>query len=177
MADIQRNIGILRVIVWATIAMVLAGQLWFWLAPESFELISATHPIISDYGGIERLNTMQRVLGFFVTLLPKAALVWAMILLLQLTRALKAGQWFDTRSEKLCNRIGRWLVIYVGLTILHRTLLVLVITMTNPVGERQLAFSLSTDDLMALVPALLAMIIGHMVKLARAQRDELNEII
>lgn len=177
MTNVRRSIKILKMVVIATIILVIVGQFWFWLEPFSVDLISATHPIISEYGGIGKLDSTQRAWGFAVTLIPKLALLWSMLLLLQLANALEAGRWFDRECENCCTRIGRWLIVYVALTVVHRTFLVMVITMNNPVGERHLALSVSSDDLMALVPALLALIIGHMVKLARAQRDELNEIV
>ncbi len=177
MTKIDRNIRILKSIVIIMIVLMLGGQFWYWFAPFSSDFVETSHPIISQYGGLESLDPQQSALGFLITLAPKLALVWAMILLLKLSNALIAGKWFDQDSENHCTQIGRWLIIFVGLTILHRTLLVLLLTMNNPEGEHHFSVSVSTNDLMTLVPALLCLIIGHMVRIARSQRDELNEIV
>lgn len=177
MAGISRSILFLRIVIGALVLMVTVAHFWFWLDPASFAKIGSMNPIIERFGGPENFDTRERWLGFFITALPEAALIWAMYLLFQLTRILSAGNWFDEASEICCRRIGRWLVIYVGLSILHRSLLSIALTYADGPGERQLAISFSNHDLMALVPALLAVVIGHMIKLARAQRDELREII
>lgn len=177
MANIGRSIKFLRIIVISTIALLLISQFWFWASPYTFDFISLEHPILDEYGGIQALNTKQRILGFVITSVPKVILLWSLMLLLKLTKILAAGKWFDKLCEDYCTRVGHWLVIYVVLNVLHRTVLVGAITMDNPPGERHFTISFSTDDLMALVPALLALIIGYMVRLAREQRDELNEIV
>ena len=141
------------------------------------EFITLDHDILDDYGGIEALSIKQKFLGFVITSVPLLAMVWSLILLLRLTSILAAGKWFDRSCEDYCIKVGRWMVVYVILNILHRTALVGAITMDNPPGERHLAISFSSNDLLALVPALLALIIGHMVRLAREQQEELNEII
>lgn len=177
MTSVERNIKILKGVVIFAALIILVAHFWFWLDPQSFGAISAKHEIISEYGGVEALDKYQQILGFAITAVPKIALLWALALLVRLANILSAGNWFGRECEDCCVSIGRWLVLFVVLSVLHRTLLVLVITMHYPPGERLLAFFISNDDLMTIVPALLALIIGHMVRLARAQRDELNEIV
>ncbi len=177
MANINRSIKFLRIVVTVTLALLLIAQVWFWTAPVSFDFITLDHSTLDDYGGIDALNTKQKLLGFAIASVPLLAMVWSLIMLLRLTSVLAAGKWFDQLCEDYCLKVGRWLVIYVILNILHRTALVSAITMDNLPGDRHLAISFSTDDLLALVPALLALIIGHMVRLAREQQEELNEII
>jgi len=177
MANISRSIKFLRIVVISTITLLSISQFWFWLAPYSFEFISFDYPLLDEIGGIKALNGKQKLLGFFITAIPMATLIWSLILLMKLTKILAAGKWFDKLCEDYCNQVGRWLVIYVILNILHRTVLVTAVTMDNPPGARHFTISFSTDDLMALVPAIFALIIGHMVRLAREKQDELNEII
>lgn len=177
MANINRSIKFLRVIVITSISLLLIAQFWFWLLPYSFEFISFDHQILDEYGGIEALNSKQKALGFIITIIPMTAMIWSLVLLLKLTTVLSAGMWFDKLCEDYCTRVGRWLVIFVVLNVLHRTALVAAITMEYPEGERHIALSFSANDLMALVPAIMALIIGHMVRLARKQQDELSEIV
>ena len=177
MTSINRSIWTLKIIIYVTIAILILGQLLFWLAPVSFDYISASHPIIDHFGSIDDLNITQKTLGFLITLAPKLVLIWSFILLLKLCNSLIAEDWFNRENEARCAKIGKWLMIYVAISIIHRTLLVLVVTMNKPEGERAFTISISSDDAMILVPALLALIIGHMLNLARRQRDELNEIV
>ncbi len=177
MTKINRSIRILKSIIYVSIAVILAGQLLYWFIPISSDYISTSHPIIDDYSSLADLSPVQKVLSFLIALTPKVALLGAFILLLRLCNSFESGDWFNKQTEKHCETIGRWMIAYVVLAIAHRTLLALVVTMNNPPGERELTSSISTNDLIALLPALLAFIIGHMVGVARRQRDELNEII
>lgn len=177
MADVTRNLNLLKLVIIGIGVIIVATHVWYWAWPESFAYISSGDELISKRGGIEPLETWQRVLGFAVNFLPKAFLVYALVCLFKLTSLLLSGQWFDLASQLLCRRVGRILLVYILLEILQRTLLILVITATYPAGKKELLIELSSRDLAMLVPALLALIFSHMIHLARLQRDELSEII
>lgn len=177
MANINRSIKFLRIVVIITLALLLITHFWYWVLPYSYQYISLDHQILNEYGGIQALDSKQKILGFIITSIPMSAMVWSLILLLKLTSVLSAGRWFDKLCEDYCVRVGRWLLVFVVLNVLHRTALVIAITLDYPEGERHITLSFSANDLMALVPAIMALIIGHMVRLAREQQDELNEIV
>lgn len=177
MATVSRNLLMLQLVIGALALMITVAHFWFWFDPESFAKLAAPDPIIEAYGGMEALTSHKRLLVVLISAVPNLALLWALFHLYRLTVILSGGRWFDEDSEIGCRRVGRWLLIYVGLSIISRTAMIWALTYDNPPGERHIAISFSNHDLMALVPALLALVIGHMVKLARAQRDELREII
>lgn len=177
MTTINRRIRVLKSIIYLSIAVIFSGQVLFWFLPDYADFISTSHPIIDAHGGLEALTSLQTILGFLVMLIPKIVLMWAFVLLLRLCNSFASGDWFNSQTEAFCEQIGRWMIAYAALAVVHRSLLSLVVTMNNPPGERELTISISTNDLMALLPALLALIIGHMVGIAKRQREELNEII
>jgi len=174
-STISRNLTALTYIIY-TLALIIAVSpiVFFWF-PESITFME--HDLLREYGGISKLEMWQKLLGFFVTSLPAALLLLALRYLLKLLNALKAELWFEENSERMCRRFGQALLWYVGAEILHRTLLVLVLTATYPPGQHELHLSFSNNDLMALVPAIFAMIFAHIVSLGRAQREELKQII
>lgn len=177
MASIERKLTFLRLTILAAVTLLIIAPIWFWVSPDSFGYVSSGDPIVQAYGGIDRLNNTQRVAGYLVTMIPISLIIWSLVLLYKLTRLLAAGQWFEQPCERIFNRIGILLLIYSIASILRRTLLVLVLTITNPPGERMLSIQIDGSDLGTIVPALMALVIAHMVQLARAQRDELNQII
>lgn len=177
MTVIEKKLRLLRVVISVLMVIIIFSHIWLWLWPESFGLFSNGNSIVTNYVGMDRLSTLQRTGGFLVTLLPRAVLIFVLWNLYRLTRLLSVGQWFDQSCETICRRVGKLLFIYIGTNIIQRTLLVLVITATNPPGEKQLAVQFSSDDVAMLMPALLALIISHMIQLARAQQDELREIV
>lgn len=177
MTDVQKNLKFLKVAIACFITLIVVAQIWFWFWPKSYAYIAPTNEIVAAYGGLEKLTFAQKAGGFISTALPQFFLVWSLTLLFRLTTLLQNGLWFDEQCELICIRVGKLLFIYIGAHIISHTLLVLSLTANNPPGEKALALQLSSSDLSTLVPALLALIIGHMMRLARIQRDELNAIV
>lgn len=175
MSNVTRSLTALTWVIYPLAFVIAISPILFFWIPEGTAFIE--HDLLKHYGGTEQLLMWQKLLGFFVACMPAAFLLWALSYLLRLVNALKSGLWFAEQSENLCRQFGKALMWYVGAQILHRTLLVLVLTATYPPGKHELHLSFSNNDLMALVPAIFAMIFAHIVSLGRAQRDELKQII
>lgn len=175
MSNITRSLTALTYIIYILAFFIAASPFMFFLAPPGSTFIE--NELLNQYGGIESLVIWQKLLGFFVTSLPAGFLLWALSYLLRLIKALRSGLWFEEISETLCRRFGRALIWYIGMEILHRTLLVLILTATYPAGKKVLHLSVSSNDLMTLLPAIFAIIFAHIVSLGRTQRDELEKIV
>ncbi len=176
MNPVSKNLIYLKWIIYLLILIVGSAPFFYFWWPES-EAFFRQHEILSKYGGVSQLATWQQILGFFVAFLPSATLCWALVLVLELLNRLKAGQWFDEPTEKLCYTFSKVMLWFAIIQFLHRTILVLVITITNAPGDRHLAINFSSDDLFALVPVIFALIFAHIISLAREQRDELKQIV
>lgn len=176
MRPVSKNLTTLKWFIYLLIVIIGSSPfLYFWW-PES-EAFFRQHEILTQYGGVSQLETWQQILGFFVTVMPAALLCWALFLVLKLIDLLQVGKWFDEVTEGLCRKFSKTLLWFAVLQFLHRTLLVLVITITNPPGERQLAINFSTDDVFAMVAVVFALIFAHFIALAREHRDELKQIV
>lgn len=175
MANVSRSLTALTFVIFPLAFVIAAAPfIFFWLPPE---IAFVSHELLDKHGGVNSLALWQKILGFFVTCLPAFFLLWALYSLKRLVSALKEGKWFEENSETLCRQFGSAMLWYVGAQILHRTLLVLVLTATNPPGERELTIALTNHDLIALLPAIFAMIFAHLVGLSRAQHEELKQIV
>jgi hypothetical protein len=172
----HRNLTILTWIIYLAIAASSLPVIWMWVHPASYGLFGDTG-IMARYGGIEALVPWQRMAGFAVSALPQAFLVYALVMLLRILEPIKAGDWFARESEAACSRIGKAMLWYVLFQWLMDTFLVLVVTYTNEPGHRQLVISVSNHEVLGLVPALMAFVIAQLLRLARQQREELNEIV
>lgn len=177
MTNISNSLTFLRIVTLILGAVIILAQLWYWLFPDTFHYIGLPNSAIEDHGGMKSLSSTEWWGSFVITLLPRVAILFALMYLYKLTTFLSAGQWFDEACERCCNLIAKGLFTYVALNIAHSTLLIGLLTIDNPPGKREFFVGFGSDDLMALVLALFALTIGHMVRLARQQRDELNEII
>jgi len=171
------SLTLLKWIIWLSMTLIIAFNIWIWVDPEVLQHLGAERRLLDNYGGIENFVLWQRIAGFAADALPAGLLVAALAFLLVLIRQLEAGNWFEEASEHALERVGHFMLWYLLASFLNDTFLVLIATATNPPGQRALAISLSSDTLLGLVPALMALVIARMVRLAREQRDELNQII
>ena len=177
MKNITRNIFILRFIVSVLLTGVLVFPVWYWISPDTLDATGHSIGLVQAYGGYDKLTLIQKVGGFVATFIPAVLVAGALFFLLKIINRLSKGRWFEEKNERDWAKIGYLLLGHVIAEILYRPLLVLVLTMNNPAGERVLHISLFSNDIKALVPALLALVISYMVSIARRQRDELNEIV
>jgi|GEM_PF-1379286 len=169
--------ALLRWIIHLSIFVIALFTFWRWLHPDSLRVISGRIELIDTYGGMERLALWQKVAGFTIDAIPAALLIWALFQLLFVLRLMREEIWFDERTEKSFTIAGRSMLWFVLASWLNETLLVLIMTANNPPGERMLVVSASSNELLSLVPALMALVIARMIRLAREQREELNQII
>ena len=166
----------LRWLIYISIIVVIVPILWMWTSPETFLHVGG-NLLIEKYGGFERLNWWQQLLGLTITLIPAVLFSLALVCLLPLIRLAEQGDWFNAVAEQYCVRAGKLLLWHALANWLSQTALVLVMTATNPPGQRALMISFKSDDLLSLIPALMALAIAHMMRVGRAQREELNEIV
>ncbi|SDE17622.1 MULTISPECIES: DUF2975 domain-containing protein [Kordiimonas] len=171
------SLTLLKWIIWFSITLIITFNVWIWVDPSALSHLGAEKRLIDNYGGISGMVLWQRIAGFVVDALPAGLLIAALASLIGLIRQLEAGNWFAEASERALARVGHLMLWYLLASFLNDTLLVLIATATNPPGERALAISLSSDTVLGLVPALMALVIARMVRLAREQRDELNQIV
>lgn len=177
MTNISNNLRFLRIITLVLGVVLIVAQLWYWLFPDTFHYIGLPNSAIEEQGGIKSLSQFEWWGSFFITLLPRLAILYALFQMYQLSGHLSAGRWFDESSEICCTRIAKALFTFVILNFLHSTLLLGLLTIDNPPGERLLFIGIGSDDIMGLVLAIFVLTISHMIHLARMQRDELDEIV
>lgn len=82
------------------------------------------------------------------------------------------GAVFSTQNARAIRRIGTALLAGTGLAILGRTLAVLILTYDNPPGERSLAVSLASHDLLLALLGALLLVVGWVMAEATRQADE-----
>lgn len=172
----RKNLTLLTWVIYCSIAGSSVPVLWMWLHPDSFTVFGALD-VLERFGGMEKLLLWQRILGFLASALPQTFLIYALWQLLKILDPIKRGDWFVRESERQCTQIGRAMLWYVLFHWLCDTFLILIITATYAPGQKQLVISISNQDVLGLVPAMMAFVIAQLLRLAREQREELNEII
>jgi hypothetical protein len=176
MSNLNKQLNLLTGVILALmIIIVLSPGFYLWW-PEDFAFYPP-HELLENRGGTEALAIWQQALVFLLLEWPAVILCIGLWHLLALIGLIKKGQWFEQACEDHCRKFGRQMAWLILAQILHRTLIVLVITATYPAGKRELMLAFSSNDLFAALPALFALVFAHLVALGRAQREELKQIV
>lgn len=148
-----------------------------WLNPE-WVLIPA-----QAFSGLTEsqytLTAMNRGLGFLVSSLHIAVLVYGLFAVAQVFRDFASGQWFVPQFSKLLRRFGTALIVFSLLTPIVQMLLSVILTFQNPEGERMVVLGFSGDHNAIIVPltGILLVLIGTVLKEASRIADDNEKII
>ena len=93
----------------------------------------------------------QRLLGFLVDGISTGLLVFVLWLVIRLSYVIEQGNLFTLPSYALIKRIVRLFLLWALYAPIKYTLLTLIQTMHNPVGERLLTVTIGMDNLVHLI--------------------------
>ncbi|MBO6638928.1 MAG: hypothetical protein JJ920_11860 [Roseitalea sp.] len=120
----------------------------------------------------DRITRTQVVLAVAVNLLTIALVCRALFALWQMFGAFRAGHVLHRRTGRLIRSAGTNFLGAAVWGIVANTLTVLILTINNAPGERQLNLNLSTDQLFPLLMAGTLFAIGHVLSVAAAIDEE-----
>jgi Protein of unknown function (DUF2975) len=149
--------------------------IWIWLSPAAVETL-----VVPGLGLGElpvALDGWTRTLGFAVCTLPMAVLVWLLYHAYALFDGYRLGRVFTDEAPVLLRRIGLSLLALALLRPVTATLLGVVLTWSNPPGQRILAIGISIDDYMIAAIGGLLLAIGHVMVEANRLADENRQIV
>lgn len=95
----------------------------------------------------ETLGVGTLLAGFVISMIPVSALIYGLINLRSLFRHYSRGVIFSREQAARLRRFALAAMLSVGLQILANSLLSVLLTFNNPPGMRQLAISVSSDQL------------------------------
>ena len=161
----------MRLLVLLGVVLVLAGVCWIWFAPElPTGLLSELGIAGKVSGGAPTWET--RLLGLAVTALPSGLLIYALLQARTLFAEYAAGGFFSWKAACRLRRIAWAICSLAFVGPLTRTLLVLVLTLNNPPGQRWLSIGVSFNDYCAvMVGGLLLAIAWVMVEATRISEE------
>lgn len=128
------------------------------------------------------LTTMQLDLGsrlwaLAASALPASVSVFALWQMWSLFGCFAQGELLARRPAQHLRRLGVSLCILAAVQPLGQTLGILALTFGNPKGERQLAFSLSSDHYLSLLFGLLLLALAQVLHEAARVADENAEFV
>lgn len=148
---------------------------WVWLDASLVErllvprLALGAVPVATD--------GLTRMLGFAVSMLPMAVLIYLLHQAYAVFDAYRLGHVFEARVPDRLRRIGLSLVALAALQPLSTTLLGVVLTMGNPPGQRIVAIGISLDDYLLAAIGGLLVAIGHVMTEAVRLDEDARQIV
>jgi len=181
MTDLQRLSAISSLLGWICLALMAflpASVIACWLYFDVFG------PGIADRLGIARtytipdqLTSLQIALGIGVMMVPVAIMMFGLWNLRQLFSGFGAGRIFTIENTRAL-RIFAWSAMAVIVVQFFTDgLLTVVLTLNNPPGQRVLALSLSTEQLVALFVGAVFVVIARVLEEGRKLADDNASIL
>lgn len=153
---------------------LLALFLWIWSDP------ALLHAAILKTTGIDVADSLTPLAywgSFAAAWLPLGLALACLWLTTRLFLGYARGEILTTAAARRLSGIGGFLLATVVASFLARTLAVLALTWENPPGERQLAFSLSSNDFGLMVLGLLLMVVGWILAEAARIAEENRQFV
>lgn len=148
---------------------------WVWLTPSWVEAYVVPHL------GLQRvpvaLDLPTRAMAFAASMIPMAVLLYLLHQAYGLFDAFRIGNVFTAHAPVRLRRIGASIVALAFLRPITSMFLGLILTWSNPPGQRILALSLSIDDYMTAVLGGLVLAIGHVMTEAARIADDNRQIV
>ena len=157
------------------ISICLIANLIGWFIPEAAEIIARNITALSKEP--IHLGTRALILGWMISTLQLGILTggfWAMAAAFNL---FAQGDYLHLSLGYYVQRFGKSLVLFALFSPLMRALMVIVITMDNPAGQRLLIINLLTNDLVVLLVGLLLVMLGYALTEAAIIAEENRQIV
>ena len=148
---------------------------WVWVSPERVAALVA--PQLGLGSVALALDGWSRGLGFATSMVPMAALLYALYQVYRLCDGLRRGAVVWQSSALHLQRVGWAMLAISGLRPLTNTLLSIILTAANAPGERHVVLAFSMDDYMIAVVGGLVLILGHVMSEAGLIAHENQQII
>lgn len=152
----------------------LAGYLYVFANPTlAMRVVSqnASTSLPSDVG------ITQYVLLFVIGAVPLSFFIAALLSARRFFTCYVSGELFPQNSSAEISRIGKLFLILAILGPIIRMLAVLIVTWTNPPGQKQLVLSLSTNDGLLIILSGILLMVGHILAEARRLSEDNEQII
>lgn len=118
------------------------------------------------------LTIIQLVLGALVSLLPIGVIIYGLVTLKGLFRLYADGIIFANENVKYFRQLGYTFIAWVIAATLFTPLISMVVSFTNPVGQRELVVGFELIDIFTLIIAGIVLIIAWVMNEGRKLEDE-----
>lgn len=132
---------------------------------------------LASYKILGEITPIVRFLGWLASLISLSVLMYIYYCLSQLFSAFSKGYIFTIENINHIKKSAKALIVFMFLTIVTSSLLTVILSMNNPVGERFLGISVGTANLKDLIIALVIMVAAYVMEQGLELEEERQLII
>jgi hypothetical protein len=126
----------------------------------------------SFLGKIAQIPATHRLLGFLVDGISVALIFFGIITFVRIMRCLRQGDIFSRKTVFLFRRLSILALLWAVYTPVRNTLLTLVESLHNPAGQRIIAFTFGSDDVVNIFILGFFLVITSVMQEASALKEE-----
>lgn len=152
--NMRRLIFVLQALCLVAMVALPLAQVAALLSPDAWRGAAFSGIAVSEPGAGRRAALLA------VSLVPTAALLWALLSVWRLLACYGRGDIFGPRCSLLIRRAGQALLAFAALRLLTHPVLAVLLTAGNPPGQRAVALSVSHADLGLVLGGGLLLVIG-----------------
>jgi len=156
-------------------ALAELALIWVWLSPSLVETLVVPRLGLGAYS--VSLDGWTRAAGFAVSMLPMVVVGYLLHQAYALFDGYRLGNVFTDAAPIRLRRIGMCMLALAVLRPVTTTLLGIVLTMSNPPGQRIVSIGISIDEYMIAAFGGLILAIGHVMVEAKRLADDNLQII
>lgn len=155
--------------------LILAVSITLAVVPAWFDaIINQAFPALPM---ATEMTLLKRIGLLVLFALPVSAMLYGLWHVRLLLAAYERGEIFTMTAADHIRRIGLVMAIYALGSVIIYTLATVLLTYDNPVGERQLAVSLSSNTYLSLLLGGLLIVIGWVMREAARLADENQQFV
>lgn len=167
---------IFRIIFFSLVIIIPVGFALYWvfynILPVNFRLTTQEFPMTTD--SIARFN---RALCAAAGIIPLAVHVGIVLTLARLFGMYERGEILTSGNVSCIRTLGYLFIARAIAGIIHTPLLALALTITNSPGNRQIALTLSSNEISSVLTGLVIIVIARVMDEGRAASDEQKLVI
>jgi hypothetical protein len=103
---------------------------------------------------------LSRFAAFWISMIPTGSALWGLWILRTLFRLYESGRIFEEENVRCYRTIGRIFILHVIARVAAVPMLAIALSLHNPPGQKQLAFSLGSGEVFGLLAGCVILVIA-----------------
>jgi len=148
--------------------------LWFFMDLERF---NGTLEYLGNTLRPETIALPYRILGFIISMVPVALLMWGLFHLMALFELFRKAVFFSEANARLLHKFAMMLFFSTLASPIARALVSVAVTINNPPGQRAVVVNIESGDLNSLFVATVFLAVAWVMREAHALAQENAEFV